>query len=126
MKVLVADDEKDIRRLVVFTLERAGFEILEAVDGNEAFQIATELHPDIILLDVMMPYMDGYEVCRKLREIPAMKNIPVLFLSAKAQNYEISEGMEVGANDYIIKPFIPKELAAKVKAIVEKRKEALG
>jgi two-component system alkaline phosphatase synthesis response regulator PhoP len=118
MKVLVADDEKDIRRLVVFTLERAGFEIVEAVDGQEALQLATELHPDIILLDVMMPYMDGYEVCKKLRDIPEMKDTPVLFLSAKAQNYEIGEGMDAGATDYVIKPFIPRELAAKVKSLV--------
>lgn|SRR3712207_2300789 len=118
MKVLVADDEKDIRRLVVFTLERAGFEILEAADGQEALQIATETHPDLILLDVMMPYINGYEVCRQLRAIPEMKNTPVLFLSAKAQNYEIGEGLEAGGTDYLVKPFIPRELAAKVKQLV--------
>lgn len=118
MKVLVADDEKDIRRLVVFTLERAGFEIVEACDGQEALQLASTIQPDLILLDVMMPYINGYEVCRQLRTIPEMKNIPVLFLSAKAQNYEIGEGLEAGATDYLVKPFIPRELAAKVKKLV--------
>ena len=118
MKVLVAEDEKDIRRLVVFTLERAGYEILEAGDGREALRLATENQPDLILLDVMMPFMNGYEVCRNLREIPEMKNVPIVLLSAKAQNYEIGEGLRAGATDYLVKPFIPRELAAKVKQMI--------
>ncbi len=117
MKVLVADDEKDIRRLVVFTLERVGFEVIEASDGRQALEMAIEQKPGIILLDVMMPFMSGYEVCRQLREIPEMENIPILFLSAKAQNYEIGEGLAVGATDYLVKPFIPRELAAKIKQL---------
>jgi two-component system, OmpR family, alkaline phosphatase synthesis response regulator PhoP len=120
MKVLVADDERDIRRLVTFTLERAGFEIIEAADGQEALDLATQNHPDLILLDVMMPYINGYDVCRKLRDIPELKEVPVLFLSAKAQNYEIGEGLEAGATDYLVKPFIPRELAAKVKQLMAK------
>ena len=118
MKILVAEDEKDIRRLVVFTLERAGYEILEAGDGREALRLATENHPNLILLDIMMPYMNGYEVCRKLREKPELKDTPIVLLSAKAQNYEIGEGLEAGATDYLIKPFIPRELAAKVKKML--------
>lgn len=118
MKVLVAEDEKDIRRLVVFTLERAGYEILEAGDGREALRLATENQPHLILLDVMMPFMNGYEVCRKLRENPDMKNVPIVLLSAKAQNYEIGEGLRAGATDYLVKPFIPRELAAKVKQMI--------
>lgn len=118
MKVLVAEDEKDIRRLVVFTLERAGYEILEAGDGREALRLATENHPHLILLDVMMPFMNGYEVCRKLRDIPELKNTPIVLLSAKAQNYEIGEGLRAGATDYLVKPFIPRELAAKVKQMI--------
>ena len=118
MKILIAEDEKDIRRLVVFTLERAGYEVLEAGDGREAVRLATENQPNLILLDVMMPFMNGYEVCRKLREMPAMKDTPIVLLSAKAQNYEIGEGLQAGANDYLIKPFIPRELAAKVKKML--------
>lgn len=118
MKILVAEDEKDIRRLVVFTLERAGYEILEAGDGREALRLATENLPNLILLDIMMPFMNGYEVCRKLRENPELKNTPIVLLSAKAQNYEIGEGLQAGANDYLIKPFIPRELAAKVKKML--------
>ncbi|MDB5080090.1 MAG: response regulator receiver protein [Chloroflexi bacterium] len=118
MKVLVAEDEKDIRRLVVFTLERAGYEIIEACDGREALKLATENQPNLILLDVMMPFMSGYEVCRKLRAIPELENTPIVLLSAKAQNYEIGEGLQAGATDYLIKPFIPRELAAKVKQMI--------
>ncbi len=118
MKVLVAEDEKDIRRLVVFTLQRAGYEIFEAGDGREALRLATEHLPHLILLDVMMPFMNGYEVCRKLREIPELKNTPIVLLSAKAQNYEIGEGLQAGATDYLVKPFIPRELAAKVKQMI--------
>ena len=118
MRVLVADDEKDIRRLVVFTLQRSGFEVIEAADGRQALALALENPPDLILLDVMMPFMSGYEVCRELRAKPEMQHIPILFLSAKAQNYEIGEGLEAGANDYLVKPFIPRELAAKVKQLM--------
>ncbi len=117
-KILVAEDEKDIRRLVTFTLQRAGFEVLEAENGLEALKIALESEPDAILLDVMMPYMDGYEVCRKLRANPSTLKTPVIFLSAKGQNYEVSEGLEAGASGYIVKPFIPRELAARVKQIL--------
>jgi len=118
MKVLVADDEKDIRRLITFTLERAGFEIVEASDGKQALEMARQHNPNIILLDVMMPQMDGYEVCRRLRAEPELTNTPVLFLSAKGQNHEIGEGLSAGATDYLVKPFTPRELAAKVKEIL--------
>lgn len=118
MKILVAEDEKDIRRLVVFTLQRAGYEILEASDGREALRLATENQPNLILLDIMMPFMNGYEVCQKLRERPELKDTPIVLLTAKAQNYEIAQGLEAGATDYLIKPFIPRELAAKVRKMI--------
>ncbi len=118
MKVLVADDEKDIRRLISFTLERSGFEVVEAIDGKQALETALQIKPDIILLDVMMPQMDGYEVCRRLRAEPDMTSTPVLFLSAKGQNHEIGEGLSAGATDYIVKPFFPRDLIAKVKEIL--------
>ena len=119
MKVLVADDEKDIRRLVVFTLERAGFEIVEAVDGQEAFQMATELHPDIILLDVMMPYMDGFEVLRHIRKDVATRDLPVIMLTAKAMDNDVFTGHQLGATCYLTKPFNPIELISFVKRIFE-------
>ncbi len=114
MKVLVADDEKDIRRLVAFTLQRAGYEVIEAVDGQQALELVTQHSFDLILLDVMMPFVSGYEVCRQLRLEPATMATPILFLSAKAQAYEIGEGLNAGGTDYLIKPFIPRELADKV------------
>ncbi|MEI7556416.1 response regulator [Candidatus Chlorohelix sp.] len=117
MKILIAEDEKDIRRLISFTLERAGFEIVEAIDGKQALEMAKLHNPNLILLDVMMPYLDGYEVCRYLRSEPATTNIPVLFLSAKGQHHEIGEGLSAGATDYIVKPFTPRELVAKVKEL---------
>ena len=116
LKVLIADDEKDIRRLIVFTLERAGFEVMEARDGQDVLNKVMEgFTPDIVLLDVMMPNLDGYEVCRRLRKIESTMTTPILFLSAKGQNYEMAEGLNAGGTDYIVKPFIPRELAAKVK-----------
>jgi DNA-binding response OmpR family regulator len=120
MKVLVADDENDIRRLVVFTLKRAGFDIIEASDGRQALEqaLANANDVDLIILDVMMPYMDGYEVCRQLRANASTANVPVLFLSAKGQNYEIGQGLNAGATDYIVKPFVPKDLAAKAKQLL--------
>ena len=118
MKVLVADDEKDIRRLIVFTLERAGFEIVEASDGRQVLEEAQHQSFDLVVLDVMMPYIDGYEVCRRLRANPQTANIPVLFLSAKGQTYEIGEGLSAGATEYIVKPFVPRELAAKVRQLL--------
>lgn len=120
MKVLVADDENDIRRLVVFTLKRAGFDIIEASDGRQALEqaLTNASEVDLIILDVMMPYMDGYEVCRQLRANASTANVPVLFLSAKGQNYEIGQGLNAGATDYIVKPFVPKDLAAKAKQLL--------
>ena len=117
-KVLVAEDERDIRRLVVFTLQRAGFDMIEAENGREALEMAVKHEPEVILLDVMMPYMDGYEVCRKLRANKGTETTPVLFLSAKGQHYEVSEGLEAGASGYIVKPFVPKELTARVKQLL--------
>jgi DNA-binding response OmpR family regulator len=117
MKVLVADDEKDIRRLIVFTLQRAGFEVVEAGDGRQALEEAVKHELNVIVLDVMMPHYDGYEVCRRLRADPKTATVPVLFLSAKGQNYEIGAGLSAGATDYIVKPFVPKDLAAKVRQL---------
>jgi two-component system, OmpR family, alkaline phosphatase synthesis response regulator PhoP len=118
IKVLIAEDEKDIRRLVSFVLTREGYTVIEASDGKEALETAEKENPDIILLDVMMPQVDGYEVCRRLRANPAFSDTPLLLLSAKGQTYEIGEGLRAGATDYLVKPFAPRDLATKVKQML--------
>jgi DNA-binding response OmpR family regulator len=116
--ILVAEDERDIRDLIVFTLQLSGFEVVQAPNGEEAFNQATKINPDLILMDVRMPKMTGYEACKALKEQEETKDIPVVFLSAKGQEAEISTGLEMGAVDYFLKPFAPDELAAKVNKIL--------
>lgn len=119
-KILVAEDERDIRELIAFTLRFSGFEVELAANGAEAVEKAPQVKPDLILMDVRMPRMTGYEACRKLKESPQTQNIPVVFLSAKGQDTEIQEGLEVGAMDYILKPFAPDELTQQVTQILKK------
>ena len=120
MKILIADDEKDVRNMVRFVFERRGFEVVEATDGIEAVTIARQELPDVILLDAMMPAMNGYQASRRLKETEMTKEIPIVFLSAKGQTYEVAEGLGAGAVAYIIKPFSPKELVAQVEEILQK------
>lgn len=119
MKILIADDEKDVRDLVRFTFERRGFEVVEAADGIQALTVARRESPDLIILDAMMPGMSGYEASRELKKAEATKGIPIVFLSAKGQTYEVAEGLEAGAVAYIVKPFAPKELVAQVQEILQ-------
>jgi two-component system alkaline phosphatase synthesis response regulator PhoP len=113
-RILVAEDVPDIRELISLTLTHNGFEVICAADGVEAVEAASEYEFDLILLDVLMPRMTGYEACRKLRSQEETKNIPIIFLSAKGQESEVRAGKEAGADDYIIKPFAPAQLAGKV------------
>jgi CheY-like chemotaxis protein len=117
-KILVAEDERDIRELISFTLRFAGFEIETVVNGVQAVEKAAQVKPDLILLDVRMPQMTGYEACRVLRTMPEMRKIPIVFLSAKGQESEINEGLDTGATEYILKPFAPDELIQQVKRIL--------
>ena len=118
-KILIADDERDIRELVAFTLKIAGHEVIVTTNGEEAYQIATQVLPDLILLDVRMPRMTGYEACERLKAQSATKNIPVVFLSAKGQESEVMTGMSVGASEYILKPFSLDYLTTRVNSILE-------
>ena len=120
MKILIADDEKDARNLVRFTFERRGFEVVEATNGIEAVTLARQELPDLVLLDVMMPGISGYQVSRELKKGETTKEIPIIFLSAKGQTYEVAQGLEAGAVAYVIKPFSPKELVAQVEEILQK------
>lgn len=118
IKILVAEDERDIRELIAFTLRFAGFEVELASNGAEAVEKAPIVKPDLILMDVRMPRMTGYQACEALKENPLTQDIPVVFLSAKGQESEIQEGLEVGAMEYILKPFAPDELTAQVHRIL--------
>jgi DNA-binding response OmpR family regulator len=118
--VLVAEDERDIRDLIVFTLQFSGFEVIQVSNGAEAVKKAAEIKPDLILLDVRMPKMTGYEACKALKEQESTKDIPIVFLSAKGQEAEINQGLELGAEDYFLKPFAPDELPQRVNEILTK------
>jgi DNA-binding response OmpR family regulator len=119
-KILIAEDERDIRDLVAFTLRFAGYEVVTAANGEEAVALAPKENPDLILMDVRMPRMTGYDACRILKANPEMKDIPVVFLSAKGQESEIQTGLEVGAEEYMLKPFAPDQLTERVRAILAK------
>ena len=119
-KILIAEDERDIRDLIAFTLRFAGHEVFAATNGEEAVEMAPKVNPDIILMDVRMPRMTGYEACRELKANPDLAVIPVIFLSAKGQESEIQQGLDAGADDYLLKPFAPDQLTTRVKAILSK------
>jgi CheY-like chemotaxis protein len=109
-KILVVDDEPTIVRLMEFILARQGHEMLVAVNGQEALEHIRAHAPDLVLLDIMMPRIDGYEVARALRADPATADLPIIMLSAKAQEEDIRKGVEVGVDEYITKPFSPEHL----------------
>jgi CheY-like chemotaxis protein len=119
-RILIAEDEPDIRELVAFTLRFAGHEVIATSNGEEAVQQAGLIIPDIILMDVRMPRMTGYDACRIMKADPVLKDIPVVFLSAKGQDSEIQTGLDAGAEDYMLKPFAPDQLTERVKVILAK------
>jgi DNA-binding response OmpR family regulator len=119
--ILVADDDPDILELVAFRLERAGYEVVRAVDGEEAWQRVSERVPDLAVLDVMMPKLNGYEVTQRIRANQATNGIPVILLTARVQEADVERGFEAGADDYLKKPFSPQELRARVQAILGRR-----
>ena len=119
-KILIAEDEPDIRDLVAFTLRFAGYEVVTGTNGEEAVQIAKKELPDLILLDVRMPRMTGYEACKHIKADPNLKDVPIVFLSAKGQESEIQSGMEAGAEEYLLKPFAPDQLTERVRSILSK------
>ena len=124
--VLIADDDEDIIKFVEVNLRLDGFEVITASDGNQALERATEAIPDLILLDVMMPKMNGVEVCQRLRSDGRTKNISVIMLTAKAMSADKIVGLTAGADDYIIKPFDPAELVARVKSALRRSREMRG
>ncbi len=119
-KILIAEDEPDIRELVAFTLRFGGYEVVAASNGEEAVHAASRELPDLILMDVRMPRMTGYDACRLMKASEELKDIPVVFLSAKGQDAEIQSGLEAGAEEYLLKPFSPDQLTTRVRAILAK------
>ncbi len=117
-KILVVDDEIYIVHILDFSLGMEGYEVLTALDGEQALEKARAEHPDLIVLDIMMPKLDGYETCKMLKADEATKNIPVILLSAKGRNVDQKVGFEVGADDYITKPFSPRKLVERINAIL--------
>ena len=122
-KILVIDDEKDIVSLLRYHLEKAGFQCFEGMDGAIALRLIREHHPDLLILDLMLPGMDGLEICRQLRQDAATARLPILMLTAKAEEVDRVVGLEVGADDYVVKPFSPRELVARVRAILRRAHE---
>jgi two-component system alkaline phosphatase synthesis response regulator PhoP len=116
-KVLVVDDEEAILELLKYNLEKAGYEVKTASDGEKAVEIAKRFIPDLVLLDIMMPKMDGVETCRLLRDIPSLQKMYVVFLTARAEEYSEVAAFEVGADDYITKPIKPRALMSRIAAL---------
>ena len=117
-RVLIADDEPNIVTSLEFLMEQAGMEVRVARDGQEAIDLAESFRPDLILLDVMMPVLNGYEVCQRLKSDPKLRHVRVLILSAKGRDVEVAKGRELGADGYITKPFSTRELVSKVRALL--------
>jgi len=121
IKILIAEDERDIRELIAFSLQGlGGFNVVLASNGVEAVERATAEIPDLILMDVRMPRMTGYDACKALKENDSTKSIPVIFLSAKGQDQEIQQGLAAGAEEYILKPFAPDELVNQVRGVLKR------
>ncbi len=117
-KILIAEDERDIRDLITFTLTFGGYEVVAASNGEEAVNMAKQELPDLILLDVRMPRMTGYEACAAIKAVDRLKDIPIIFLSAKGQESEIQAGLQAGATEYLLKPFAPDQLTTRIKTVL--------
>ncbi len=125
-KILAVDDERHIVRLVQVNLERAGYEVVTAFDGKDALEKVKSENPDLVVLDVMMPYMDGFEVLQNLRKDPSTRELPVIMLTAKAQDADVFRGWQSGVDCYLTKPFNPMELIVFVKRIFKSQEESDG
>ena len=119
--IVIADDDADIRELVVFKLRHAGHEVVPVGDGAAAIEACTKQPPDLVILDVMMPGMSGLEAARAIRESDGLAGLPIIMLTARAQDSDIEQGLDAGADDYIVKPFSPRDLAARVDAALARR-----
>ena len=121
-KVLIVEDDKHISKLVKYNLEKAGFECTVTITGEEALEILDKEPVDLIILDITLPKMDGFEVCKQLKQNKKLSNIPLIMLTAKSEEVDRIVGLELGADDYVVKPFSPRELVLRVKAILKRGK----
>lgn len=123
-KILIVDDERDIAKMLEYNLRKEGYRTVTAYDGEDALAAAKGEHPDLILLDLMLPGIDGLEVCKRLKEHDRTARIPLIMLTAKSQETDRVIGLELGADDYVTKPFSPRELLARIKALLRRSKES--
>lgn len=122
-KILIVEDEKDIVKMLEYNLKKEGFKILSARDGESAVNLSGKEHPDLVLLDLMLPGIDGIEVCKRLKSERKTASIPIIMLTAKSQESDKIVGLELGADDYVTKPFSPRELIARIKAVLRRVEE---
>ena len=125
-KILIVEDEANIRQLLRYNLEKEGFQVMEAIDGIQGLRTAQREKPDLVLLDLMLPGMDGLEVCRTLKGTPATSALPIIMLTAKAEEVDKIIGLELGADDYMTKPFSPRELIARIKAVLRRSQKEIA
>lgn len=124
--VLIVEDEQDIRDLLAFNCRAEGFDVLSSGDGNQALALIRDKLPDVILLDLMLPGLDGLSICRNLQRDPATANIPIIMLTAKGEEIDRIVGFELGASDYVVKPFSPREVMLRIKAVLKRRGQGPG
>ncbi|MGD9014805.1 MAG: response regulator transcription factor [Candidatus Omnitrophota bacterium] len=122
-KILIVEDDKHIFQLVKYNLEKAGFECTVTITGEEALDVLDRESIDLIILDIMLPKMDGFEVCKQIKQTKSLSSIPIIILTAKGEEMDRIVGLELGADDYVVKPFSPRELVLRVKAILKRGKQ---
>lgn len=125
-KILIVEDDRDITEMVEYNLAEEGYETISAPDGRAGAELADKARPDLIILDIMLPVMDGFEVCRSLKSNRSTESIPIIILSAKSQETDKVLGLELGADDYVTKPFSPRELIARIRAILRRGRQEPG
>jgi two-component system alkaline phosphatase synthesis response regulator PhoP len=123
-RVLLVEDEQDVAELIRYNLTKEGYEVVLCGNGNEALRLARENRPDVILLDIMVPQLNGWEVCRRIKKDPELATIPVIMVSGRVEEGDKVLGFEVGADDYVTKPFSPRELIARVRAVLRRGRQA--
>jgi two-component system, OmpR family, alkaline phosphatase synthesis response regulator PhoP len=122
-KILIVDDEKDIVKMIDYNLKKEGYRTVLCYDGQDALDAVRKEHPDLVVLDLMLPEVDGFDVCKALKKEPSTAKIPIIMLTAKAQESDKVVGLELGADDYMTKPFSPRELVARIKAVLRRTLE---